>query len=281
MKLNPFSKKSNPYLDKIKSEHDALNLELMPLKAELAEAEAEHAAAREKQNRLRDAAGSLSMNTPPAAKAHWPILCEANQRMERLKSKVSNLESQLRPLQQVLATPERFAVARKQLDDLIAQRKALTAEGQTVDGQLTKIAKRLTDLEARIAAETKSASRTLLDTEAEFVVPETLTKLEVELRITRASQSELERQRDAVQAQLGGLPDAVRKARDHFIHCRAAMAEIELHEQLMPVMNALARASAARRQIHYHHDESRFPVEIPRALIEAASDALAAEMPAA
>ena len=173
MKLNPFSKKSNPYLDKVKAEQDALNLELAPLKAELAEAEAEHAAAREKQTRLRDAAGSMSMNTPPAAKAHWPILCEANQRMERLKSKVSNLESQLRPLQQVLATPERFALSRKQLDDLIAQRKALTAEAQTVDGQLTKIAKRLADLEARIATETKSASRMLLDTEAEFVMPET------------------------------------------------------------------------------------------------------------
>ena len=281
MKLNPFSKKSNLFLDKVKAEHDALNLELAPLKVELAEAEAEHAAAREKQTRLRDAAGSLSMNTPPAAKAHWPILCEANQRMERLKSKVSNLESQLRPLQQVLATPERFALARKQLDDLMAQLKALTAEVQTVDGQLTKIAKRVTDLEARIATQTKSASRTLLDTEAEFVVPETLTKLDVELRITRASQAELERQRDAVQAQLGELPDAVREARNNFIHCRAALTEIELYEQLMPVMNAMARASAARRQISYHHDESRFPVEIPRALIEAAGDALAAEMPAA
>ena len=187
----------------------------------------------------------------------------------------------MRPLQQALATPERFALARKQLDDLMAQRKALSAEAQTVDGQLTKIAKRLEDLDARIAVETKSASRALLDTEAEFVVPETLTKLEVELRITRASQVELERQRDAIQGQLAGLPDTVRKAREQFIHCRAAMAEIELHEQLMPVMNALARASAARRQINYHHDESRFPVEIPRDLIEAASDALAAEMPAA
>ena len=94
-------------------------------------------------------------------------------------------------------------------------------------------------------------------------------------------QQQLERQRDAIQTQLSELPDAVRKARDHFIYCRAAMTEIELHEQLMPVMNALARASAARRQINYHHDESRFPVEIPRDLIEAASDALAAEMPAA
>ena len=76
MKLNPFSKKSNPYLDKVKAEQDALNLELAPLKAELAEAEAEHAAAREKQTRLRDAAGSMSMNMLPATKAHWPILCE-------------------------------------------------------------------------------------------------------------------------------------------------------------------------------------------------------------
>jgi hypothetical protein len=75
-----------------------------------------------------------------------------------------------------------------------------------------------------------------------------LTKLEMELRITRASQVELERQRDAIQGQLAGLPDAVRKARDHFIHCRAAMAEIELHEQLMPVMNAMVHASAVRRR---------------------------------
>jgi CRISPR/Cas system-associated exonuclease Cas4 (RecB family) len=58
------------------------------------------------------------------------------------------------------------------------------------------------------------------------------------------------------------------------------MAEIELYEQLMPVMNTMARASVARRQINYHHDESSFPVEIPRALIEAAGDALAAEIPA-
>ncbi|MCX8018388.1 MAG: alpha/beta hydrolase, partial [Rhodocyclaceae bacterium] len=33
----------------------------------------------------------------------------------------------------------------------------------------------------------------------------------------------------------------------------ADLAEVELYEQLMPVMNALARASAARRQCNYHH----------------------------
>lgn len=164
---------------------------------------------------------------------------------------------------------------------MIAQHKALTAEAQTLDGQLTKIEKRVADLEARIAAETKSASQTLLDTEGDFVVPETLTKLEVELRITRASLADLQSQRDAVHAQLDQLPNAGREARDNFIRCRAAMAEVELYEQLMPVMNAVARASAVRRQISYHHDESHFVIEIPRALMEAAGADLTAEMPTA
>lgn len=281
MKLNPFSKKSTAYFDRIKTEYEVLDRELTTVKTELTKAEEEHAAAREKQTRLRDSAGSMSMNTPPAAKAHWPILCEAHQRAEALKSRVSDLESQIRPLHQVLVAPERFAQARKTLGDLIAQRKALTAEAQTLDGQLTKIEKRVADLEARIAVETKSASQTLLDTEGEFVVPETLTKLEVELRITRASLADLQGQRDAVHAQLGELPNAGREARDNFIRYRAAMAEVELYEQLMPVMNAVARASAARRQISYHHDERHFAIEIPRALIEAAGAELTAEMPTA
>lgn len=282
MKLSPFSKKSNPYLDKIKSERDALTLELTPLKAELAQAEAEHAAAREKQTQLCDAAGSMSMNMPPAAKAHRVILCEASEREARLKSKVSQLESQVQALQQILDTPERYAVARKQLDDLIAQRKALTAEAQTVDGQLAKIAKRLADFEAHLAVETESASQALLDTDAQFVVPEALTKLEVQLRITRASQLELERRRDVIQDQLASLPDAVRKAKEHFIHCRAAMAEIELNDQLMPVMSALACASVAARIAGFKtNSEHRIEIEIAHEYLQAARAKLEAEHPSA
>jgi hypothetical protein len=66
-----------------------------------------------------------------------------------------------------------------------------------------------------------------------------------------------------------------------FIGCRADIAEIELYEQLMPVMNLFARASAARRQCDYHHDEDRFEIEIPRELVESAEGTLAAEMPTA
>ena len=90
--------KSTPYLDKIKSEHDALNLELTPLKAELAKTQAEHAATHEKQTRLRDAAGSMSMNTPLLVAQTAPIRrCAVYCRVssdERLDQSFNSIDAQ-------------------------------------------------------------------------------------------------------------------------------------------------------------------------------------------
>lgn len=280
MKLNPFNKKSAGYFDKVKADHDQLSRQLAAVKKELIEAEEQHARERDKQTRLRDAGGSMSMNVPPAASAHWPVFTAAHQRVDHLKSQVTSLESQMRPLQRVLNAPEAFAQARKTLDELIAQSKASTANVEATDSQIAKLNKRIADLEARIAAETKSASQTLLEGEGEFVVPESLTKLEVELRIARSSLADLQSRRDTASFKLGDLPALIREAERTFIHCLADVAEIELYEQLMPVMSAVARASAARRETSYRHDETRFEVEIPRELVEIAQAALAAEVPA-
>ena len=279
MKLNPFNKKSSAYYDKVKAEHDQLSRQLAAINKELVEAEVEHAKERDKQTRLRDAAGKMSMNTPPAAKAHWPVLCAAHERVSRLKDQSSSLETQLRPLARVLNAPEAFAQARKTLDDLVAQSKAHTADFEMVDAQTAKLHKRIADLETRIAAETQSAAQTMLREDVEFVVPESLTKLEVELRIARSSLSDLQSKRDAASAKAGELPAAIRDAERTFIHCRAVIAEIEFYEQLLPVMSVAARASAARREISYRHDETRFEIEIPRELVETAQAALATEIP--
>ncbi len=278
MKLNPFNKKSAGYYDKVKADHDQLSRQLAAVKKDLVEAEAQYARESEKQTRLRDAGGSMSMNVPPAASAHWPVFTAAHQRMDHLKSQVSNLEGQMRPLQHVLNAPEAFAQARKTLDELIAQGKASTAHVDSTDSQIAKLNKQITDLDIRIAAETNSASQTLMEGDGEFVVPESLTKLEVELRIVRSSLADLQSKRDMASAKMGDLPAAIRDAERTFIHCRADVAEIELYEQLMPVMSAVARASAARRETSYHHDESRFEIEIPRDLVKAAHATLATEM---
>jgi len=280
MKLNPFSKKPSAYYDKVKAEHDQLSRQLAAITKEFNEAEAQHAKERDKQTRLRDAAGKMSMSTPPAAKAHWPVLCTAHERVARLKDQVSNLETQLRPLARVLNAPEEFTRASETLDDLVAQSKAHTAEFKMSDAQTAKLHKRITDLETRIAAETQSAAQTMLNDDVEFVVPESLTKLEVELRIARSSLADLQSKRDAAGAKARELPAAIRDAERTFIHCRAVVAEVEFYEQLLPVMTVVARASAARHEISYRHDETRFEIEIPRELVEIAQAALAAEIPA-
>lgn len=280
MKLNPFHKKSTAYYDKVKADHEELSRQLAAVQNELAEAEAEYAREREKQTKLREAAGSMSMNTPPAAKAHWPILCAAHQRLEALKSRASSLERQMQPLQHVLDVPQAFAQAQKDLTELLARRAACTAELETTDSQIAKLDQRIAALEARLAAETKAASQTLLTGDDEFVVPDALTRLEVELRIARTSLADLHSRRETANAKLAELPALIRQAERAFIHCRADLAEVELYEQLMPVMNALARASAARRQCNDHHIEDRFQIEIPMDLVQAAQAALAAEMPA-
>ena len=166
-------------------------------------------------------------------------------------------------------------------DDLVAQKLATTGELEKANVLIAKVSKRVADVDARIVTETQSATQTMLDADGEFNVPEVLTRLEAELRLGKSSLAELEGKRDALLAELRELPTAIREAERVFIGCRADVVEIELYEQLMPVMNLFARASAARRQNDYHHVEDRFEIEIPRELIEPAEVALAAELPTA
>lgn len=284
MKLNPFSKKSTTgYYDRIKVQHDQLNREVTELRKELAEAKEEYTQLHEKRSRIIDAAGPMSMNTPPAAKAMWPAVNAAYQRMGQLESSVSSLEGRIHPLSRVLQAPEEFASAQKKLDDLVAQDRATTAEIERLDKLIAKINQRNAVTEARIAAETQSAAKTMQDVEGEFIVPESLIKAETELRLGQASLADLQAKKEAIITQRHGLPKAIQEATRTFINCRAAVAEIELYEQLVPVMSQLARASAAKGECRYggSHRDTRFEVEIPEDLIESAKAALASEIPTA
>lgn len=284
MKLNPFSKKTAAgYYNRIKAQHDQLDRELNALKKELAEAEEEHTQLREKHTRLSDAAGSMSMSSPPAAKALWPAVNAAYQRVSRLKSDVSNLATQIQPLWRVLRAPEAFAAAKKSLDDLVAQDRAYTAEINRLDSLIAKINQRNAATEARIAKETQSAAKSMLDTEGDFVVPESLFKAETELRLGQASLADLQQQREVVITKRLGHPKAIKEAEQTFIRYRAEVAAIELNEQLVPVMSQLARASAAKAENAYggSHRATEYEIEIPQDLIDAAKSALDAEMPKA
>lgn len=278
MKLNPFNKKPTAYYDKVKAEYDKLDREITAAKEVLQKAEADHDRKRRRHFELTQR-GSMYSSSPDETQASMAASV-ASHRVGDLKGEIGQLESRIRPLRRIALAPEQFAKARKNLDDLIAQQATINGELEKVKALIAKVGKRVADAEARIATETQSARQQMLDADGEFVVPESLTKLEAELRLAKSSMIELERKRDDLVAKLQEFPGAIREAERVFIGCRADMTEIELYEQLMPVMNLFARASAARRECDYHHDEDRFEIEIPHDLVEAAQAALADEVPA-
>lgn len=273
MKLNPFSKKSTAYYDKVKAKYDQLDRELTATKDQLNEAEADFERKRRRQFEL-DQHGSMYSSTREQSQASFAA-SEASNRVGHIKGEVGQLESRIAPLRRIALAPDRFARAKQAFDDLVAQKLATTGELEKINALIAKVSKRVADANARIVTETQSATQTLLDADGEFSVPEALTRLEAELRLGKSSLAELEGKRDALLAELRELPTAIREAERVFIGCRADVVEIELYEQLMPAMNLFARASAARRQNDYRHDETRFEIEIPRELIEPAEVALA------
>lgn len=279
MKLNPFNKKSTAYYDKVKAEYDKLDREMAAAREELQKAEADHERKRRRHYELTQR-GSMYSSAPEEAQASIAASA-ASHRVGDIKGEIGQLESRIRPLRRIALAPEQFAKAKKNLDDLIAGQAAINGELEKVKALIAKVGKRVTDAEARIATETQSARQQMLDAEGEFVVPESLTKLEAEMRLAKSSMAELDGKRDTLVAKLQEFPGAIRDAERAFIGCRADMAEIELYEQLMPVMNLFARASAARRECDYHHNEDRFEIEIPRELVETAQAALADEVPSA
>ncbi len=276
MKLNPFSKKSSAYYDKVKAEYDKLDREMSATKDQLNEAEADFERKRRRQFEL-DQHGSMYSSTREQSQASFAT-SEASNRVGHIKGEIGQLESRIGPLRRIALAPDRFARAKQAFDDLVAQKLAMTGELEKANALIAKVSKRVADADARIVTETQSATQTMLDADGEFSVPEALTRLEAELRLGKSSLVELEGKRDVLLAELRELPTAIREAERVFIGCRADVVEIELYEQLMPAMILFARASAARRQNDYRHDETRFEIEIPRELIEPAEVALAAEL---
>jgi len=278
MKLNPFNKKPTAYYSKVKAEYDQLDRNLSALQAQLQEAQAD---ADKKQRRYHELLRHSSMFSSAAAERNASLAAsEASNRVGAIKGDIGQLLSRITPLMRIALAPEQFAQAKQALDDLRKQDRVLTADLAKTDSQIAKLNKRVADVEARIAGEIKSASSTLLDAEAEFVVPEALAKLEVEQRIANTSLAQLQTKRDELHELLANIPKAAREAERIFMACRAVMAEVDLYEHLMPLMGVLVRASVSRHQDMYSHEPGRFEIEIPADLLASAEADLGAEMAA-
>lgn len=282
MKLNPFRKKTSGYYDAIKAKFDDSHRELDATQNELAKARAVYDKENASYQQIRDAASCYALSNTEKQSRQHKVVSECFNRVNQLESDVSQIQSRLQPLRRILEAPQRYDETQATLLRLVEQHRSLAAEHNKTEALITKVEKRAVDAETRMVAETNAASRQMIATEGDFVVPESLTRLEVELRLTHASMVNLQQQRDEVVAQIKELPTLIRDAERDFIHARVVIAEIELHEQLIPVMSLFARAAATRHQnSRRHEDEYKFNIDIPHELLESARSELAAEVPSA
>lgn len=276
MKLNPFSKKPSAYYSKVKAEFEQLDQELRAARAELQEAEADCEQKRRIHFELTQRGSIYSSNNVEGQASL--AASEASNRVTDIRGRIGQLESRIAPLRRIAVAPETFAQAKAELEDLLEQQRTATSEVAKLEGMHAKISKRLAAAEARVAAETQAATQTMLDAEGDFAVPDSLARAETELRLAKTSQAEIQGKKEELAAKLSLLPKAIREAERAFIERRAVMTEIELYDQLMPVMPLFARASVARRQSDIGHKEGRLEIEIPPDLIESAKAALSSEI---
>jgi chromosome segregation ATPase len=274
MKLNPFAKKTGAYLASIKAEHDDLKARIEDIEDELIDARADYEAASEKNTRLRESAGRLSMNTPPAASAHWPVVAAASQKVQQLESTLSDLKSRIPPLAHLIEGPEEHEKAQARLQQLNSRQVELTSEIAKADSVMAKLGKRITDVQSRIASENQLAAEALIGTEGEFTVPEVLAKLEAELRLAQTALADLSAKKAAWRQEQDDNRKALRDAEHALVHTRATVIEIELFEKVMPLMELFARAAVSRSARHWGDSEYEYLIKIPSEQVTAARRAL-------
>ncbi len=281
MKLNPFSKKSTSgYYERIKAEFAEVKQQIEEAQAAANEAKADAEAKRQYAFELEQRGNQHSISEQER-RARLAASAAQN-RAGDLERKLSPLKSKLSDLRHILEGPSKLESARTTIIELRRHRNALQAEREQHSSLIAKLQKRIGELEQRIAAETHSASEMMAAADGEFVLPEALTKLDVELRVARATLENVTGKVAALDADIANIPNQLRDAERSFEHAQATVAKIELHEQLPQIYDALARASVTDHTCGYRsHRESKYEIEIPHEYIEAARAKLASEIPSA
>ena len=279
MKLNPFRKKTNRYVETTQVKFNELSHELDALNKEHAIVTAELDREKAVRQQMDDRASHLVLQPTNAQNAQWQIVMEVSAREQALRGKISSLDSKMMPLRRIIDAPKHFDDAQAALQTLLADRQRINQEVAQLDSSIGKINKRTTDVQAKIAAETAAASKQMIAAEDDFAVPESLTRLELQVRLANTSLAELQGQRAVLVDQLKSMPDMISSVRNTFVHARAKLAEVDIYDQMLPFMKQLSRASVTRYQANsVCHSEGKFEFEIPWDLVESTKSELAAEL---
>lgn len=218
MKLNPFSKKTTTgYYERIRVEFSEAKQQFEEAQAAANEAKADAETKRQYAFELEQRGNQHSI---PEQERRAQIAASAAQnRAGDLERKLSPLKTKLSDLRHILEGP--LASARTAILELRRRRNALQADREQHANLIAKLQKRIGELEQRIAIETLSASETMAATEGEFVLPDALTKLDVELRVARATLENVTSKVQTLDINIAAIPNQLRDAERSFEHAQA------------------------------------------------------------
>jgi len=279
MKLNPFRKKTGGYFAKLQADYAEVCAEIKATEAALAAARDDHAAKSEASREL-EARHPQRLHTSSAEKTAQLAANAAGQRVRELERALWSVKERHSGLRQRVEAPQRLASAQAKLVELGEQGQLLRADLDKTHTLIAKIDARVTDLTAQINAETEAASASMIEADGAFVMPEALVRLDTELRVARVTLADLCDKAQRLDAELNALPDQWREARRTFRHARAAVAELELQEQLPGFIELIARAAVSRHECDRSRPAYCYEVEIPHELVSAVQTRLDAEVPA-
>lgn len=279
MKLNPFRKKSSGYFAGLQAEFAEVCAEIKATEAELAAARDDHAAKAEASREL-EARHPQRLQMSPAEKAARLAVNAAEQRVHGLERALWGVKERHSALRQRVAAPQQLASAQATMAELGRQRQSLRADLDKTHTLIAKIDTRVTELTAQINAETEAASVSMIEDDGAFVMPEALLRLDTELRVAQTTRTDLQARIESLGLELQAIPEALREARTRFLHARATVAELELHEQLPTLIELVARAAGSRHACDGTDPADRYEIEIARDVVEATQARLEAEVPA-
>ncbi len=274
MQLNPF-KKSGAYYNGIKSKYEALTRQVESTTTELATAKANHLQRNTAYQEMLEASKlSRSSSADRQVLAH---LNHAESQVQTLEIHLRNLNSQVMDLLPTVNAPEDLKKVKGEIAALARHEAELNATSEKTQTQIEKFDERITVLEERILQETQVAAQSMLELEGDFVTPESLSKLDVELRIAQVTQNELKAKQELLRKELASLPLKHRELHRSLVVNRALVAEIDSREALLPVMKLIARAAITKHEAGHTNQSDSYVIDIPPELSDAVEAELASE----
>lgn len=286
MRLNPFSKKSSGgYYARIKAECEQAERELAKTRKAHAQAQADYEAEKDELRRIKEALNPYRVEKSPGKSAQWQRMQNAYEIEQSLASQLRSLEEQVRELRPIVEAPAKLQEAQAALKALSAKDRQTQAECERLQDQIAKIEARLAKAEVKVKEETLAASQQWADStdsdeaaQTAFAPPAALIQAELEVRMAKTSLETLQQQLQAVDASRADLPQARHDARRAYQYARYLVSDIEMHEQLEPLLPLIARATSAAYDWSHYLDHRKYVIKLSDELVAQASRQLDAEL---